>query len=59
MARAGITCADMATRLGASPGEIRRAVADLQAIAGEIELGDRPATSSGCDWDAYWGALRP
>jgi hypothetical protein len=39
MARAHITRADMATRLGVSPGEIRRAVADLQAIVGEIELG--------------------
>jgi hypothetical protein len=42
MARAGITRADMATRLGASPGQVRRAVTDLQDIADQIELGDRP-----------------
>jgi predicted ArsR family transcriptional regulator len=40
--QAGITRGEMAVRLDVTPREVRRAIDDLQQIAGEIELGDRP-----------------
>lgn len=42
MARAGIARSEMAVRLDATPREVRRAIDDLQAIADQIEVGDRP-----------------
>jgi hypothetical protein len=44
MAQAGIARSEMAVRLDASPGQVRRAVDDPRAIADEIELGDRPGS---------------